>query len=75
MSEDEPYEHRMSENFVAFRRNVVYDKHLLEVSRYNFMNKLSFTQSKSWFMYLRYGFLEVGIEGYKTIVNEMQDFV
>jgi hypothetical protein len=71
VTEDGPYEYRMSENFCPFRRNVVYDKYLREVSIYDLMDKLSFTQTKSWGMYLRYGFFEISIDDYKIIESSM----
>ena len=71
VTEDEPYQYEMFPGFCPFRRNIIYDKHLREVSVYELMDKLSFTQSKSWGMRLRYGFFEIPMKDYDSILKNM----
>ena len=71
VTEDEPYQYEMFHGFCPFRRNVVYDSCAREVNIYDLMSQLSFTQSKSWGMYLRYGFFEISIDDYRIIESSM----
>ena len=72
VTEDESYQYEMFPGFCPFRRNVIYDSCVREVNIYDLMSQLSFTQSKSWGMYLRYGFFEISIDDYQIIESAMK---
>lgn len=69
--DDEIYPFQMSENFIAFRRNIAY----LEFEEYSIIpliNELDFIENKKMWGYpFRYGFFEISEKDFHLIASKM----
>jgi hypothetical protein len=66
------YQHKMTENFSPFRRNVSYIKNANEVPILPLLDQLSFTQGKkNWGAKFRFGFFEISDKDFDVIRSKM----
>jgi hypothetical protein len=71
VSDEELYQHRMSENFNPFRRNVTYYQ-CNETPIAPLISKLDFVDDvKSWGYRFRFGFFEIGEHDFELIRDNM----
>lgn len=72
-ADDEIYQHKMSEDFIPYRRNIHFYKSK-EVPIQPLIEKLQFIENKqSWGFRLRFGFFEINEHDYHLIKEKMQE--
>jgi hypothetical protein len=71
VKDEELYQHKMSENFIPYRRNVTYYQ-CNETPIAPLINDLDFIENKkAWGYKFRFGFFEIGEEDFEQIRFEM----
>lgn len=71
VKDDELYQHKMSENFTSFRRNVTYYR-CYDTPIAPLINDLDFIDNKqSWGYKFRFGFFEIGVDDFELLRFEM----
>ncbi|WP_428329236.1 EVE domain-containing protein [Mucilaginibacter sp.] len=71
VADDEVYQHKMSDDFIPYRRNINYH-HCTETPIAPLRNKLAFITNKSaWGYRFRFGFFEIPAADFNLIKKEM----
>ncbi|WP_295719495.1 EVE domain-containing protein [Mucilaginibacter sp.] len=71
LADDEVYQHKMSEDFIPYRRNVNYYK-CIQTPILPLVNELDFIPNKkSWGYPFRFGFLEINVHDFGLIKTHM----
>lgn len=73
VADDEIYQHKMSDDFIPYRRNIKYHA-CKETAILPLIEELSFIPNKkSWGYPFRFGFFEIGEDDFKLICGKMVD--
>lgn len=72
IADENVFQYQMSEDFIPFRRNVVYLQQVREISIYDLLEHLSFTkETKNWGAKFRFGVFEINKDDFDLIYREM----